>query len=99
MKALAFASGKPVAPVSTLLALAEKLSGDGGGLVCPLLDAKKEEIYAGLFESGAAVLGEEGKRQIASLAATLKEIERIRRHWRKVAVAKRIPVAKFRGAA
>lgn len=32
-------------------------------------------------------------------AATLKEIERIRRDWRKVAVAKRVPVAKFRGAA
>lgn len=32
-------------------------------------------------------------------ATTLKEIERIRRHWRKVAVAKRVPVAKFRGAA
>ncbi|MCK7509258.1 MAG: tRNA (adenosine(37)-N6)-threonylcarbamoyltransferase complex dimerization subunit type 1 TsaB [Desulfobacterales bacterium] len=51
VKSLAFASGKPVAPVSTLLALAEKLSGDGEGLVCPLLDAKKEEIYAGLFEA------------------------------------------------
>ena len=58
VKALAFASGKPVAPVSTLLALAEKLSGDGEGLVCPLLDAKKEEIYAGLFEAGAAGLVE-----------------------------------------
>ena len=32
-------------------------------------------------------------------AATLQEIERIRRHWRKLAVAKRVPVAKFRGAA
>ena len=50
IKSLAFASGKPVAPVSTLLALATKLSADGAGLVCPLLDAKKEEIYAALFE-------------------------------------------------
>lgn len=32
-------------------------------------------------------------------AATLKEIEHIRRHWRKIAVAKRMPVAKFRDAA
>ncbi len=50
-KALAFASGKPVAPVSTLLALAAKLAADGARLVCPLLDAKREEIYAGLFEA------------------------------------------------
>ncbi len=32
-------------------------------------------------------------------AATLKELERIRKDWRKLAVAKRLPVAKFRGAA
>lgn len=30
---------------------------------------------------------------------TLKEIERIRKHWRKLSVQKRLPVAKFRGAA
>jgi len=51
VKSLAFASGKPVAPVSTLLALAVKLASDGPRLVCPLLDAKKEEIYAALFEA------------------------------------------------
>jgi YgiT-type zinc finger domain-containing protein len=32
-------------------------------------------------------------------ADTLKEIERIRKHWRKMTVAKRVPVAKFKGAA
>jgi YgiT-type zinc finger domain-containing protein len=32
-------------------------------------------------------------------AATLKEIERIRKRWRKLAVEKRLPVAKFKGAA
>jgi len=32
-------------------------------------------------------------------AATLKELERIRKDWRKLAVAKRVPVAKFKGAA
>ncbi len=50
IKSLAFASGKPVVPVSTLLALATKLAANGTPLVCPLLDAKKEEIYAALFE-------------------------------------------------
>ncbi len=51
VKSLAFASGKPVAPVSTLLALASKLASDATPLVGPLLDAKKGEIYAGLFEA------------------------------------------------
>jgi tRNA threonylcarbamoyladenosine biosynthesis protein TsaB len=58
VKSLAFASGKPVAPVSTLLALASKLAADGARLVCPLLDAKKDELYAALFEAGPSGLVE-----------------------------------------
>jgi tRNA threonylcarbamoyladenosine biosynthesis protein TsaB len=50
VKAFSSASGKPVAPVSTLEALAFKLRGDQRRLLSPLLDAKKEEIYAALFE-------------------------------------------------
>lgn len=50
VQSLAFASRKPVAPVSTLVALAMKPASDGARLVCPLLDAKKEEVYAALFE-------------------------------------------------
>ena len=52
VKSLAFASGRPVAAVSTLLALAGKLLGAGTRLACPLLDARKGEVYAGLFEAG-----------------------------------------------
>jgi len=50
VKALALASGRPVAPVSTLEALALKLKDSQVRLVCPLLDAKKGEIFTGLFE-------------------------------------------------
>lgn len=32
-------------------------------------------------------------------AETLKKIERIRTHWRKLAVDKKVPVARFGGAA
>ena len=32
-------------------------------------------------------------------AETLKEIERIRLHWRQLSVDKKVPVAKFGGAA
>jgi tRNA threonylcarbamoyladenosine biosynthesis protein TsaB len=51
IKALSFASKKPVVPVSSLHALALKLALGGASLVCPVLDAKKGEVYAALFES------------------------------------------------
>ena len=51
VKSLARASGKPVAPISSLEALAFKLQNHGGRLVCPFIDAKKGEVYAALFES------------------------------------------------
>jgi tRNA threonylcarbamoyladenosine biosynthesis protein TsaB len=58
VKALSFASGKPIAPVSTLRALALKLAVPGAALVCPVLDAKKGEIYSALFELVDGVLKE-----------------------------------------
>ncbi|HPW17742.1 MAG TPA: tRNA (adenosine(37)-N6)-threonylcarbamoyltransferase complex dimerization subunit type 1 TsaB [Candidatus Aminicenantes bacterium] len=58
VKALAFASGRPVAPVSSLEALAAKLAAGGARLAAPLLDAKKGEVYAALFEAGRSGLAE-----------------------------------------
>ncbi|MBP1660698.1 MAG: hypothetical protein H6P95_1890 [Candidatus Aminicenantes bacterium] len=58
VKALAFASGKPVVPVSSLRALALKLARNGALLVCPALDAKKGEVYGALFEFAAGRLVE-----------------------------------------
>jgi tRNA threonylcarbamoyladenosine biosynthesis protein TsaB len=48
VKGLAMASGKPVVGVSTLEALALNLQ-SSRHLVCPLLDARKMEVYAALF--------------------------------------------------
>jgi len=58
VKAFAFASGKQVAPVSTLTALAMKLKDSPGRLLSPVIDAKKGEIYAALFESSGHELKE-----------------------------------------
>ena len=58
VKSLAVASGKPVASVSSLRALALKLVHPQVRLICPLMDAKKGEIYAALFESVRGVLEE-----------------------------------------
>jgi len=58
VKSFSYASGKPVAAVSTLKALAWKLRHPQNHLLCPLLDAKKGEIYAALFESKGEKLKE-----------------------------------------
>jgi tRNA threonylcarbamoyladenosine biosynthesis protein TsaB len=58
IKALAFASGRPVAPVSSLAALAAKLRDTGGRLLCPLVDAKKGEVYGALYEASGKRLRE-----------------------------------------
>ena len=58
VKSFSYASGKPVAAVSTLKALAWKLRHPQNHLLCPLLDAKKGEIYAALFESRGGKLKE-----------------------------------------
>jgi tRNA threonylcarbamoyladenosine biosynthesis protein TsaB len=50
IKALAFASKRPVAAVSSLRALALKLVQPQVRLLCPIIDAKKGEVYAALFE-------------------------------------------------
>jgi tRNA threonylcarbamoyladenosine biosynthesis protein TsaB len=69
VKALAFASGKPVAPVSSLSALALKLREAGGRLLCPLIDAKKGEVYAALYE-----LGRRGLREIIRQGAYAPDV-------------------------
>ncbi|MGD9346658.1 MAG: tRNA (adenosine(37)-N6)-threonylcarbamoyltransferase complex dimerization subunit type 1 TsaB [Candidatus Aminicenantes bacterium] len=50
IKSFALATRKPIAPVSTLEALAIKLKLPHNRLLCPLLDARKGEVYAALFE-------------------------------------------------
>jgi tRNA threonylcarbamoyladenosine biosynthesis protein TsaB len=49
IKGLAFATGKPVAAVPTLKALAWNLP-QASHPVCPLLDARKNEVYAALYQ-------------------------------------------------
>jgi tRNA threonylcarbamoyladenosine biosynthesis protein TsaB len=50
VKGLAFATGKPVAAVPTLRALAWNLPWSRHP-VCPLLDARKKEVYAAVYRS------------------------------------------------
>ncbi len=55
VKGLAFATGKPVAAVPTLKALAWNLP-HAAYPVCPLLDARKHEVYAALYAFDGSAL-------------------------------------------
>ncbi len=97
-KGLAFATGKPLAGVPTLLALAERAVRASvvpdGGLVVPLLDARREEIYYQLFrrENGAALpLGEPLAAQIPEFWAMLAERQVVLTGESAEAVLKRGP--------
>jgi tRNA threonylcarbamoyladenosine biosynthesis protein TsaB len=49
VKGLSMASGKPVVSLSTLDVLAHNLCGSDA-LVCPLLDARKQEVYTAFYD-------------------------------------------------
>jgi tRNA threonylcarbamoyladenosine biosynthesis protein TsaB len=55
VKGLAYGWNMPVVGVSTLFAIAERVTG-WDGLICPFLDARKKEVYAALFRKKAATL-------------------------------------------
>ncbi len=79
-KGLAFAWQKPVVRVPTLEALAFNLSGQAG-LVCPLLDARREEVYGAVYrvQAGELVTVREGaavplESILADLAAWIEPV-------------------------
>ena len=51
VKALAHAAGKPCIGVDALEALAANIS-SFDGVVCPILDARAQQVYGAMFESG-----------------------------------------------
>jgi tRNA threonylcarbamoyladenosine biosynthesis protein TsaB len=51
VKGLAFATGKPVAGVSSLDVLAQQFP-QSRHLVCPMIDARKKQVYTALYECG-----------------------------------------------
>ncbi len=64
-KGIAFATGCEVVAVPTLEALA-LAAGPRSGLVCPVLDARKGEVYAALFDGAE----EPARRLVADCAVT-----------------------------
>ena len=73
VKGLAFPKGLPCAPVSTLESLAENLSGTEG-VVCALMDARRNQFYYALFENGVRLTPDScgGMEEICSLLGEKK---------------------------
>ena len=67
VKGLAFGKGKPCVGVSTLQSLAENLSFLGDKLICPVMNARRNQVYTALFR------GKE--RLLPDMAISIEELE------------------------
>ncbi len=75
VKGLAFATGKPVAGVSTLDALASQIS-PTSYLVCPILDARKNEVYTAFYRYGEGdILGRQSDDQALRPEDLIKRVK------------------------
>jgi len=74
VKGLALATGKPVAAVPTLQALAWNLPCSALP-VCPLLDARKNEVYAALYAYDDSVLVQMMPETVVSLSRLADQIK------------------------
>ena len=70
LKGLAFASGKPCVGVSTLEAIAENLS-VCKGLICPVMNARRAQVYTALFRSDGQTL----ERLMPDSAISISELD------------------------
>lgn len=72
VKGLAFASNKPCVEVSTLEALAQNLVFKEG-LICPVMNARRSQVYTALFRSN----GKELERLMTDSALSIEELDGI----------------------
>lgn len=72
LKALAFGSEKPCVGVSTLEALAHNLVGYKG-IICPVMNARRSQVYTALFESD----GERLTRVIEDTPMAVTELDEV----------------------
>jgi tRNA threonylcarbamoyladenosine biosynthesis protein TsaB len=76
VKGFAFAAEKPVIGVSTLDTLAWNLAGSRN-LVCPMLDARKNQVYTALYSpDGNYMLRRMGDETVADVRDFLQSIDR-----------------------
>ena len=72
LKGLAFASGKPCSEVSTLEAIAYNMRFHKG-LICPVMNARRSQVYTALFRSD----GEELERLMPDSAISISDLDKL----------------------
>ena len=72
VKGLAFASNKPCVEISTLEALAQNLVFKAG-IICPVMNARRSQVYTALFESDGKAL----TRLMPDSALSIEELDEI----------------------
>jgi tRNA threonylcarbamoyladenosine biosynthesis protein TsaB len=75
VKGLALATGKPVVGISSLDILAMGAGGEDGGQVCALVDAKRNLVYACLYERDGAALKKTSEYLLTDIQDVLKRIQ------------------------
>lgn len=70
VKGLAFGTGKPCVEVSTLEAIAENLA-VRDGLICPVMNARRSQVYTALFRAKGGVL----TRLMPDSAISIEELD------------------------
>lgn len=74
LKGLAFAVGKPLIGVSTLDILAHQAGGDTA-LVCPMIDARRNEVYWRIFRRSDGTLHTTGAEQVGPIEILAGQID------------------------
>ena len=82
-KGLAFASGKPILPVPTLLGMAAKAAGAPGEenlaeYVLPLLDARRGDVYCALYRRHKGELLQEWEPRVMTLDGVAEAVRTLR---------------------
>ena len=74
VQGMAYALSKPVAGITSLDALAVQADTELR-YICPMVDARRQEVYYGLYELHAQELSQASPHQVASPADLLKQIQ------------------------
>lgn len=77
-KGLAWAAQKPVCGVSTLLGMASQMSGFVG-TICPVMDARRSQVYNALFQSDGKQLTRITEDRAISLEELRKDLESVKK--------------------
>ena len=75
IKGLAFALSKPVVGVTSLAALAEQAELPTE-LVCPVMDARRNEVYYGFYVTEQGKLTQIGRHRVAPLTELVKRVNK-----------------------